>query len=141
MVALCLAVALAGGWSASGTLAAKPSPAVTGAWRPAPRAAMHRPVRLTLRVSAARASSGVRVAFYPTPGVEVVSPAGWSGPLERGQRVDLVVTVRVVRDGRWTLGASITDGSTEPPDVAGALLTIDAGRGRAAFSPGAPPQR
>ena len=120
-------------WPRRPAEAQKPQPAVIGRWERVPlTVSLGRRASVTLRVVAAEDAPQVTIRLVPTAGVAIV---GWAGPrraaLKKGETLALPVAFRVVRDGTWTLGASVTN--TQPGDeqVSGAVIAIVAGNGKA----------
>ena len=76
----------------------------------------------------------VLVEILPSAGLEVVSGSvTWTGPLLDGRAVDLPITVRVTRDGQWTLGARVTSVRADETQVSGTVVYILSGAGSARF--------
>jgi hypothetical protein len=109
-------------------LAAKPQTLVVAGWRGAPPSApLGQDVSLVLRLVAAADASEVIVGILPTDGVAVVEgDRRWSGSMAKDQVLDLPYTIRVVANGDWTLGASVTNKRPDSDQVSGAVLRVRA---------------
>jgi hypothetical protein len=123
--------------------ATKPQTLITAAWREAPASArLGQNVALLLRIESAADSPNVIVLILPTDGITIVDGnARWSGSLAKGQVLELPYTVRVVADGDWTLGASVTNKRADTDQVSGAVLRVRARDGVATLRTDAPPSR
>ncbi len=93
-------------------------------------------IDLTLRVRSGENTPDVVVQLVPSPGVEMISGSSlWTGAMAAGQVLKLPIKVRVVANGAWTLGASVTN---RRPDAtvqgSGAVLTVLAKSGVAVLS-------
>jgi hypothetical protein len=120
--------------------ATKPQTLITAAWREAPASArLGQNVPLMLRIESAADSPNVIVLILPTDGITVVDGnARWTGSLAKGQVLELPYTVRVVANGDWTLGASVTNKRADTDQVSGAVLRVRARDGVATLTPDAP---
>lgn len=109
---------------------------VAAAWRGAPpRAPLGEDVALALRLVAAEDAPEVVVTILPTDGVAVLEgERKWSGSLTKGQILDLPFTIRIVADGDWTLGASVTARRPDADQVSGAILRVRARDGVATLT-------
>ena len=121
--------------------AMKPQTLITAAWRGAPASArLGQNVDLVLRIESSADSANVIVAILPTDGIAVVEgESRWSGSLAKGQVLELPYTVRVVANGDWTLGASVTNKRADTDQVSGAVLRVRVRDGVATLSTDAPP--
>ena len=120
--------------------AQKLQPATRATWQGAPSArSLNLDVDVVLHVEATDASPGTTVEILPSDGIELVSgPTSWSGALAKGGTADLPITIRVVRDGDWALGARITARTGDMTEVSGAVLNVVAANGQARFGPDTP---
>lgn len=121
--------------------ASKPQPAVVGSWQGAPSSVpLNRVLVLTLRVESAENTSNVTVEVLPTAGVEIVGGTSlWTGALSMNQVLELPVRMRVVANGEWTLGASVTNRRPKADvQVSGAVLSVLAKNGVATLSAESP---
>ena len=117
--------------------AGKPQPAVVASWHGAPSSVpLNRVLVLTLRVESAENTSNVTVELLPTAGVQIVGGTSpWTGALSMNQVLELPVRMRVVANGEWTLGASITNRRPKADvQVSGAVLSVVARNGVATLS-------
>ncbi len=110
-----------------------PQSGVIGSWRGAPASvAVGTEIDLVLHLEAAADAPLATVELLPSAGIEFLTPrTTWGGSLLRGRIVDLPVTVRVVQDGDWTVGARITNYRPQGNQVAGAVLHVVAVNGTA----------
>jgi hypothetical protein len=120
--------------------AQKPQPAVVPRWEQVPASlAMRQRVTVTLRVLASEDARHLTIRLLPTPGIEIFGrTAPRRAVLRKGQTLELPVTFRVVTEGTWTLGASVTNRQADDEQVSGAVLTIVAKAGRATTSGDSP---
>lgn len=125
---------------ATAAWAQKLQPPAFATWRGAPASVLlNIDVDLVLHVQASDDALSTNVELLPSPGIELVAgEASWSGALPRGAGVDLPVTIRVVQDGEWAVGARITTRDGEAVEVSGAVLNVLARGGTAQFGTDTP---
>ena len=123
-------------WPRPASARQKPRPAVVAVWRdlpstPAPLSAV---VELSLRVTSDEYAPHVTITLIPTAGLELVDTATVRQTrLDQGQVIDVPVRIRCVKNGTWTLGASVSNRHDQDEQVSGAVVWLVGKEGQVTF--------